>query len=126
MTKREFVEIFRRQYGYEPEGEELDLLLDEYHVDDDEGLPPPRQQSKVYQFSSNNYSRSNDNPVDDLLKEIKNIFLGIGSSAKRSASNSNNENFTEFSFMLVVFLLKAGLYFCLKEAYSRGFDFTNL
>ena len=102
------------------------MLMDEYHCDDDYEPQPPRQQSRVYQFSRDNYNRSNDNSVNDLFREIKNVFSGLVGSAQRSATESGNNNYNEFSYMLMIFLLKAGLYFCLKEAYRKGFDFANL
>lgn len=125
MTKSELIEIFRRQYGYEPDGDELEILLNEYQVEDEEKYEPPRQQSRVFQFDRNRCNTVND-PVNDLLKEVKNIFGGIAGSSQRSVNKDSNDNLTEFSLMLMVFLLKAGLYFSLKSAYSRGFDFANL
>lgn len=131
MTKSEFIEVYRREYGYEPCGHELELLMDEYRVDDDpeeEYTPPPqqRQQSRVYQFSRNRYNDSS-NVVDELFTEVKNIINGIAGSAKHSRNKGDESGLmAEFGYMAIVFLLKSGIYFALKVAYSKGFDSVNL
>lgn len=123
MTRAQLIRLYENENGYTPSEDEIELLMDQYHLGDaDADLPPPR---RVYQFK--NYSNdSRDSFANDLFSEIKNIFTEIAGSAKRSSDKVENENLNEFTFMAIVFLLKAGLYFSLKAAYARGFDFANL
>jgi hypothetical protein len=125
MTRGEFIQLFRRENGYDPDQETIESMSTHYDIDDD-GLPPPRQQSRVFQFNNRNNGSNNNDPVNDLFREIKNIFGGIAGSSKRAADKDSDSDMVEFGFMLLVFLLKTGLYFSLKTAYSKGFDFANL
>ena len=130
MTKSELIEIFRRQYGFEPEGAELETLLDEYHVDDDDNYEPQpqRQQSRVYNFTGNSYHSDSNKAASNLIQEIKDIFGGLSGLAGRSVrKNDIDENdLNEFSYMLAAFLCKSALYFLLKSAYSKGYSAVNL
>jgi len=127
MNRNQLIQLYVQEHGFTPLEDEIDILMDQYHLgDEDTDLPPPRQQSRVYQFDRYSNNNNSDTATDDLLKEVKNIFLGICGSAKRSANKSDNDNMKEFGFMLLNFLLKSSLYFSLKISYSEGYDFSNL
>ena len=132
MTKRELVEIFRRQYGYEPEGEELNLLMDEYGLEHDEeygywNRQQRQQGSRIYDLNSGTHTSNNSNAASDLIQEVKDIFEEISGLAGKSINNTeHNENLDEFSHMLMVFVIKSALYFLLKSAYSKGYDAVNI
>jgi hypothetical protein len=125
MTRAQLIRLYENENGFTPSEDEIELLMDRYHLsDEDTDLPPPRQQqSRIYQFNSRNTA---SDPINDLFREVKSIFTGLAGSAKRSCDKTEDENLNEFALMALVFLLKAGLYFSLKTAYKKGFDFANL
>jgi hypothetical protein len=72
-----------------------------------------------------------DRASSDLLSEVGGIFTSIARSAGTAVRNkgsiiTKNKQLNEFSFMLAIFLCKAGLYFLLQNSYNKGYDFSNL
>lgn len=122
MSREEFIQMFERENGYVPDDETIDLYMQHYCRFNQES----RQQGRVYQFTSSASNSESDYGTNELLKEIKNIFCGIAKCSKKSSGKIDDDNMSEFGFMAAIFLFKAGLYFLLKTAYSKGFDFANL
>lgn len=122
MTKEQFIRLFEHENGYTPDEETINLCMHHYDIEDE-----PREQRNVYQFARKSYTSDTDSSASDLLKEIRNIFAGIAGSAQKSSNRDHeSSNKEEFTFMVAIFLCKTSLYFLLKEAYNKGYDFANL
>lgn len=118
MTRDEFIRLFQEEYGEHPDQETLDL----HFPNDIRSQWKPQQQQRSHHY----YGGSNE-----LLDELRGVVSGIADNARVAIRNreeiaANKPYLSEFSFMALIFLAKAGLYFLLKNSSECGFDLRNI
>lgn len=128
MDRDEFTEFYYQKYGELPDED----IIDQYCGPEDD-YEDKYSNSKHYYPKQNNLSSYNslESTSDDLLSEVNGIFKNIARSARGSlkAHSSSEEKpsyRSEFTFMAMIFLSKAMLYFLVKDSQQKGYDFSNL
>lgn len=135
MYRDELLEAFYNQHGYIPDEEEFEHYARGLEQEDESNqqgyktvVTPPRAQSGYSSYRQ--YSVSSE-PEDQLIKELKSLFRDLANKAKSGLKNGQNdvlsdERVDEFNYMLTSFLLKSALYFVLKGAFEKGYNYNDL
>lgn len=133
MNQAELLEEFYNVYGYLPDEHELEdyarsLEQEDEHIMKRTVITSPRTQSG---FSSYRQYSVSSEPEDELVSELKSLFKDITKKAKSGLKNRQSdiladERVDEFNYMLTTFLLKTALYFVLKGAFDKGYNYNDL
>ena len=121
---RKFVEqAFFQEYGYRGDDDELEYFA----MDNGYFFGNPDLSYEQYRHRAPGYSSgyADSNAADfagDVKSECGALFRDIFGKAKKHESNEHrDELMAEFSFMALLFLVKASLYFTLQYGNQHGY-----
>lgn len=118
MDRRTIEQMFLEEYGYIGSQSELEWFISKYGGD-------PYLSNEEYRLgSAGRYEFSNNNTSDagGVRSEFSALFKEIISKAKeKEMSGNGNELILEFAFMVLLFLIKASLFFALRFGEKQGY-----
>jgi ABC-type transport system substrate-binding protein len=119
MEKRTVEQMFMEEYGYIGSQDELDWFISKYGGDPYLSYEQYRSSVNADRYGS---SGSNNGDAGDVKDEFNALFKEIiGKAKKEEMPENRNELVSEFTFMAILFLLKASIFFALRFGQERGF-----
>ena len=119
-------EEFLRTYGYRPTSDELADFMAEEGYNDFNGYESAYRYGPSESPSRPSYRAGDERDVSDagdVSSEFSGLFRDILHESKqhKKVKVEGEEIINEFSYMLLLFLLKTSLYFVLRYCDERGF-----